>query len=354
MKVLVIKLAVLLIAVGSLIAAGSADAAKDTTDLAHPTPTPDRYANLSYNSGADDDGYLPDEAANTANILADHGIFAGSVNTAAENCEPPMSNKDRALIFYVDAQGFLDRAEISSNTIDSNAFRRSAVLQLTLAIELDPDNRTYLIERGRATEVPEVAIEDFTKAIVMRPNDPHIYIDRAKAYTKAAEYDSALADYQKAIDLKPNEPEFYRQRGAFFRIYLEDTDRALADLNKVIKLDPDDISTFKTRWQIFRNKKNYAKAVEEQTVFVRDSPFGFIALMERAETYVAMGKFSEAIADYTEEIGHDPGNTSIYRLRAKVYRKIGRPDLALKDEKKVEELEAKYKKLLSDESWDEK
>ena len=57
------------------------------------------------------------------------------------------------------------------------------------------------------------AIEDYTKAIELKPNLAEAYNNLGAAYSDKGEYDRAVADYTKAIELKPNLAETYNNRG---------------------------------------------------------------------------------------------------------------------------------------------
>src|SRR5687768_6530181 len=91
------------------------------------------------------------------------------------------------------------------NISEWHRLRAEAVEELDKALELDPDNRKYLIERGRVARDPWEAVADFTRAIELKRDDADVYILRAEA---EEDNDKALADYDKAITLQPKNAEF--------------------------------------------------------------------------------------------------------------------------------------------------
>src|SRR5207237_6472647 len=81
------------------------------------------------------------------------------------------------------------------------------------------------------------AIQDYTEALKIKPNDPRIYEQRAAVEMKMRDYDKALADYSEIIKLKPNEVRYYNYRAYIYETK-EDLKNSMADTDKVLKLDP--------------------------------------------------------------------------------------------------------------------
>ena len=48
------------------------------------------------------------------------------------------------------------------------------------------------------------AIDDYSKAIDIEPENAEYYCNRGRVYSIIGEYDKALADYGRAIELEPN------------------------------------------------------------------------------------------------------------------------------------------------------
>ena len=82
------------------------------------------------------------------------------------------------------------------------------------------------------------AIEDYTKAVNLKPNYAEAYSNRGDAYGKKGDYDHAIEDCNKAIQLKPNLAEAYLNRGVAYG-KKGDYDHAIEDYNRVIQLKPD-------------------------------------------------------------------------------------------------------------------
>jgi tetratricopeptide (TPR) repeat protein len=81
------------------------------------------------------------------------------------------------------------------------------------------------------------AMNDYSEAIKLKPEDARIYEQRAAVEMKLNDYDKALVDYSEAIKLKPNEVRYYAYRSYIYEIK-GDVKSSMADTEKVLKLDP--------------------------------------------------------------------------------------------------------------------
>jgi Flp pilus assembly protein TadD len=134
-----------------------------------------------------------------------------------------------------------------------------AVELLRKATDLDrkyaPDLAAVYQGRGYAfakNQQFQEAIQDYTEAIKIKPNDPRIYEQRAAVEMKMYDYDKALADYSELIKLKPNEVRYLNYRAYIYEVK-DDVQNSMADTEKVLKLDPNNQDA-KTRKQRLEQK----------------------------------------------------------------------------------------------------
>jgi len=102
-------------------------------------------------------------------------------------------------------------------------YRPSAILKIPLSIP----------RSNETPALPEtVTIADVNKVKVF-PDNADIYNLRELAYFKAGQYDKAIEDYNKAITLKPDYMDAYYSRGvAYVRKASSDFSRACEKGNK--------------------------------------------------------------------------------------------------------------------------
>src|SRR5215470_11765437 len=60
------------------------------------------------------------------------------------------------------------------------------------------------------------AINEYSEAVKLTPQDVRIYEQRAAVEMKIQDYDKALADYSEVIKLKPNEVRYYNYRAYIY------------------------------------------------------------------------------------------------------------------------------------------
>jgi tetratricopeptide (TPR) repeat protein len=81
------------------------------------------------------------------------------------------------------------------------------------------------------------AINDYSEAAKLTPQDVRVYEQRAAVEMKIEDYDKALADYSEVIKLKPNEARYYNYRAYIYELR-NDLKNSMADTEKVLKMDP--------------------------------------------------------------------------------------------------------------------
>lgn len=84
----------------------------------------------------------------------------------------------------------------------------------------------------------EKAIETYTLAIELNPNDYALYNNRGAAYHADGEFQKAIADYTKAAELNPYHFSAYNNRGAANED-IGNIEQAVADYRKALELDPE-------------------------------------------------------------------------------------------------------------------
>jgi len=79
-----------------------------------------------------------------------------------------------------------------------------AIEQFSQAIDLDPENPLHYVNRGNARQTNYLlkeAVEDFDHAIGLDPSSSLAFLGRGETYVKMGEYDHAIDDFGEAIKL---------------------------------------------------------------------------------------------------------------------------------------------------------
>lgn len=143
---------------------------------------------------------------------------------------------------------------------------------------------------------------------------------RANIYKSMEDYNKAINDLTVALRLNPPNPSTCHSiRGLCWR-KLGNFEEALNDYGKCIE-------HHMTMYNAMSNVDSNATLETRQ--------LGARHYNNRAYCYAKVGRFSEAIGDYTAAIHLDPMNSHAYHNRGTSYDKLGQGDLAIADFTKV-------------------
>ena len=212
------------------------------------------------------------------------------------------------------------------------------------AIDLNPDNADAYINRGAAyikEGKHDLAIENCNKAIQLRPDYALTYSNRGVAYDKKDEHDLAISDYDKAIELKPNYADAYNNRGNVYkakRMY----DLAISDYDKAIELKPNYADAYYNRGIAHNVKDEHSLAIKNYNKTIQINSRHAGAYNNRGSIHSEKGDYDRAIEDYTKAIELNPNSAEIYHNRGIAYERRGNYDLAIKDSTKAIELKLDF------------
>jgi len=119
------------------------------------------------------------------------------------------------------------------------------------------------------------ALSDFSKLIILTPNDSEAYLNHANTLARLGFVKGAIASYTKTIELAPK-PSAYVNRGNMLFLtgaHLE----ALEDYDKSIQMDSGQASAYFNRAMLFKKLNNYPKALEDLNRVLYITPENSIA-----------------------------------------------------------------------------
>jgi tetratricopeptide (TPR) repeat protein len=226
-----------------------------------------------------------------------------------------------------------------------------AVADYTRAIEINPNNPSAFTDRGdlyRQLGQYDDAVADFTRAIDIKPDDPWPVTRRGRTYEQMGRYDDAVADYTRAIEINPNNPSAFTDRGDLYRQLgrfddaiadfteasdlLEQYDNSLADLAQAtIDLKPSYAWTITCRGRIYEQMGRYDDAVADYTRAIGLNPDDSSAVASRGDLYRLMGRYHDAVADFTRAVEINPDDPWPVTRRGRTYEQMGRYEEALAD-----------------------
>jgi tetratricopeptide (TPR) repeat protein len=156
-----------------------------------------------------------------------------------------------------------------------------------------------LFDEGKIEE----AIDNYNKAINIKPDYIGAYNNRAVAYHKLGHYQRAIEDYNQTIRLKPDNDLAYYNIGLSY-IGLGQYQLAINNFNEAIRLNP-----------------NYARAYNNRGI-----------------SYNELGQYQLAIDDFNKAISIIPYYVKAYNKRGNAYLSQGNKKLGCNDAQKACEL----------------
>lgn len=172
--------------------------------------------------------------------------------------------------------------------------------------------RNYNEEFGRALTAANVAV----KKIPSKDKEykAFAYGTRAQVYLNLEDTIQALKDYSQAINIVPDDARFYNQRA---QVYYEQGKYDLADKDylKMISLKEGDVMGYMGIGRNANAQKRYEDAIKQFDYVVKLEPNYSSAYSFRAESYIGLKKYNEAIDDVISALGIDRDRKAFYELQ---------------------------------------
>src|SRR3990167_5590844 len=108
----------------------------------------------------------------------------------------------------------------------------------------------------------DMAIDQFSRAIVLSPLLPNSYNGRGSAYLRKGEIAKAISDFSKAIGIDPNYAIAYSNRGIAY-VDKGETDLAFDDFSTAIEKDASIVQPYNNRGVIYAQKGMMDKAIAD-------------------------------------------------------------------------------------------
>lgn len=237
-----------------------------------------------------------------------------------------------------------------------------AIENYSKAITLCPDDPELYGDlyrsRGKVWKLlqeHERAIADFDIAIAATPNF-EAHSSRGYAYFDLGRYEEALSDYNEALNFRPDSDTYTAQSKAFIQLQ-KYADASIA-LNKATRLDPDNYEAYLVLGNIYQYEENYKSAIEtyDKAISlitedrlgneVESIPVGIQfkhdvyeevirhlveAFTNRSYCQVRIENNTKALADIDDAVELLPESATLYVVRSFINLKIGDHNRALND-----------------------
>ena len=294
---------------------------------------------------------------NKSNVYINRGVAYSTIG----DYENAVNDFTESLSYTADSSAYYNRAVV-------RAYQKrydEAIKDLTAAIKMNPllENayllRCELYKKTKKTELakkdfstaskiskssapyfeglkafnnemyPE-AIQLFTKSINLNSANAEVLNVRGLAYLKSGKSGAALTDFNKAIHVNEKFIDAYNNRATIYAGKGK-YNLAMADFNKIIELNPDAPEPYYNIGIINQVKNDYTGSIKYFTQAINryeKNPNNKV-YFARGQSFYAMGRYDEAIKDFTAALKLNPQDkeADLYRksaLRKKKERKSQR------------------------------
>lgn len=172
--------------------------------------------------------------------------------------------------------------------------------------------RNYNEEYGRALTAANIAV----KKIPSKDKEykAFAFSTRASVFLNLEDTIQAIKDYTQAIALTPEDDRLYNARA---QVYYEQGKYDLADndYRKMISLKEGDVMGYMGLGKNANAQKRYEDAIKQFDYVNKLEPSYSSAYSFRAESYIGLKKYNEAIDDIITALGIDQDNKAFYELQ---------------------------------------
>lgn len=208
-----------------------------------------------------------------------------------------------------------------------------AIEDYSRAIELSPNNTAAYNNRGVAYQKKgklDLAIKDYNKTIKLDPDDANAYCNRGNVYREKGEFNRAIDDTNTAINLNPSCTEAYNNRGAAYGAKGH-FDNAIRDCSKAIELNPNCMKAYNNRSNAYFKKGQVDRAIDDCNKALQIDPDYLEAYINLGNAYLQKREIEQAIENYTIAIRSNPKLAEAYINRGIAFYQDGKYGLAIKD-----------------------
>jgi len=170
-------------------------------------------------------------------------------------------------------------------------------------------------------KITEVLTEDsFNKAILLSPNDPQLYLDRARFFRKNSKLKEAFADAERALKIDSLLPEAHQEKALVYYMSAR-LGEAKFEFEKAVAIDPDYIPAHLQLAEIYLVLKNYDRSMEEINIALRIDPQDDQGYFLKGLIYKEQGNMDLAKSSFQTASELNADNVEAFNFLGMIYAK---------------------------------
>jgi tetratricopeptide (TPR) repeat protein len=197
---------------------------------------------------------------------------------------------------------------------------KSAIDSFTRALELKPNNAAARANRAAAyihTDQYRRASEDLDKLAALDASNPALYRLRGVVALNTGHYDQAIAAFSKSLETTSNNEDLLIDRAQAYEKKGE-LNKALADIDKLLEGNKKYGSRpYMVRMRIYRTQSEHAKAIAQIEPMLAAAPESPAVYITAADLHMRLNQRQQAMAILNRGVVAAP-DASIYLYRAQL------------------------------------
>ena len=232
--------------------------------------------------------------------------------------------------------GTLRRSVLAAAKAYEDGQRAESLEMYRSLIAMDPKNHVHLNNMGvllLEARQAEEALDAFERASLLAPNIPDYYINIGFAQIELSEMEEALTFFDRALQLAPRSSRGYYGKGVAY-LYLNEPEMALGFFRRALVFD--EVNGDALFMKAYAAQKNglWLDAIKDYTAYIGWSNHQqqkANAFSNRALCYFQLKDFKSGMADLSEAMSINDGNSVYYYNRAQGYQMKHKYEEAVKD-----------------------
>ncbi len=150
-----------------------------------------------------------------------------------------------------------------------------------------------------------------------------VYEWKAQGYRAVQDYDNAFKSFDNAVQAMPHHWYNYVNRGNVSQYHYRQFENAIADYQAALDRDPNDPA--QVHWllaEAYRKNQRPSKAVEAASEAIRLQPRHWDAYLARGRSYLTLGQYKHALADFNTTIAQQHKLEESLDLRGYIYMTV--------------------------------
>jgi len=254
----------------------------------------------------------------------------GSLYYLDNKNEQAMQSFRQAIAVKPDAA--LSYNNIASVYIDTGK-KQEAAAALKKVLELDPANAqacTELAEIARGEGRLQEAMSLYQKAIGLEPDTAKAHAGMGAVLASLGRKDEAIVAYKKAVALSPALASVYNNLGTLYKD-LNMNDLAVTAYRQAIAIKPEFAEAYNNLGFLYASQGRTDEAIRQYRQALAVYPNHPTPLRNLGLAYATLGENEEAVAWLQRAITAEPRMAPAFNDLARVYLRMKRFDLALKN-----------------------